>query len=189
MITENYTMTLYEIINNFYTRAEVEEWFKQYELSDYLNDEQIAYLYGNYYSSESELNYVRNAKISMKEFIKFDSEEFTSDYNNKGNAITNSRRNKMINFVNGLNLSLAQKAMLIKTEYSSYDRYDSQIFNYVNGLQDTAYNKMVLLKKAGFDDYDNDIIEHVNSQNISKAEKEKILKEMGFKVRNGRVYS
>lgn len=41
MLTENYTMTLYEIINNFYTRAEVEEWFKQYELSDYLNEEQI----------------------------------------------------------------------------------------------------------------------------------------------------
>lgn len=41
MITENYTMTLYEIINNFYTRAEVEEWFKQYELSDYLTEDQI----------------------------------------------------------------------------------------------------------------------------------------------------
>lgn len=41
MITENYTMTLYEIINNFYTRSEVESWFKQYELSDYLTDDQI----------------------------------------------------------------------------------------------------------------------------------------------------
>ena len=47
MITENYTMTLYEIINNFYTRAEVEEWFKQYELSDYLNDEQIQTILDN----------------------------------------------------------------------------------------------------------------------------------------------
>ena len=34
-------MTLYEIINNFYTRAEVESWFKDYELSDYLTEEQI----------------------------------------------------------------------------------------------------------------------------------------------------
>ena len=47
MITENYTMTLYEIINNFYTRAEVEEWFKQYELSDYLNSEQIQTILDN----------------------------------------------------------------------------------------------------------------------------------------------
>lgn len=41
MITENYTMTLYEIINNFYTRAEVEAWFKEYELSDFLTQDQI----------------------------------------------------------------------------------------------------------------------------------------------------
>ena len=39
--SENYTMSLYEIINNFFTREEVEEWFKNYELSDYLTDEQI----------------------------------------------------------------------------------------------------------------------------------------------------
>ena len=41
MITENYTLTLYEIINNFYTREEVESWFKDYELSDYLTEKQI----------------------------------------------------------------------------------------------------------------------------------------------------
>jgi len=41
MITENYTMTLYEIINNFYTRAEVEGWFKDYQLSDFLTQDQI----------------------------------------------------------------------------------------------------------------------------------------------------
>ena len=41
MITENYTMTLYEIINNFFTRSEVEGWFKDYELTDFLTTEQI----------------------------------------------------------------------------------------------------------------------------------------------------
>ena len=41
MITNNYTMTLYEIINNFFTREEVESWFKDYQLSDYLTDDQI----------------------------------------------------------------------------------------------------------------------------------------------------
>lgn len=41
MITENYTMTLYEIINNFYTKDEVESWFKDYQLSDFLTEDQI----------------------------------------------------------------------------------------------------------------------------------------------------
>ena len=41
MLTENYTMTLYEIINNFYSRSEVEAWFKDYQLSDFLTEDQI----------------------------------------------------------------------------------------------------------------------------------------------------
>lgn len=47
MIVNNYTMTLYEIINNFYTRSEVEGWFKDYELSDYLTTEQIQTITNN----------------------------------------------------------------------------------------------------------------------------------------------
>jgi len=47
MIVNNYTMTLYEIINNFYTRQEVEGWFKDYELSDYLTTEQIQTITNN----------------------------------------------------------------------------------------------------------------------------------------------
>ena len=42
MLLQNYTMNLYEIINNFYTREEVEAWFKDYELEDFLTEEQIA---------------------------------------------------------------------------------------------------------------------------------------------------
>lgn len=37
----NYTMSIYEIINNFFTRQEVESWFSSYELSDYLTPKQI----------------------------------------------------------------------------------------------------------------------------------------------------
>lgn len=47
MITNNYTMTLYEIINNFYTRQEVEGWFKDYELTDFLTDDQIETITNN----------------------------------------------------------------------------------------------------------------------------------------------
>ena len=41
MINDHYTMNLYTIINNFFTRQEVEGWFKDYELTDYLTPEQI----------------------------------------------------------------------------------------------------------------------------------------------------
>ena len=62
-------------------------------------------------------------------------------------------------YVNSLNLTIPQKAMLIKMNYSSYTNYDSQIINYIN------------------------------SQEISIDEKTEILEELGFKVRNGKVYT
>lgn len=38
----SYTLQLREIIGNFYSRSDVEGWFSDYELSDYLTEEQIA---------------------------------------------------------------------------------------------------------------------------------------------------
>ena len=58
-----------------------------------------------------------------------------------------------------LNLTIPQKAMLIKMNYSSYNDYNNQIINYIN------------------------------SQKLSMSEKQEILEQLGFKVRNGRVYT
>ena len=124
-----------------------------------LNDEQHAFLYGSYYSSEEVLNNLIKANIPIKEFIKFNSQTFESDYYDNGKTVSNSRKKKVINYINSLNLSVAQKAILIKMEYSSYNSYNSQIVNYINKM-----------------DY-------------SKYEKEEILENFGFKIRNGKVYS
>ncbi len=77
----------------------------------------------------------------------------------KQNNNSNSRKIAIIKYINSLDLSVPQKAMLIKMNYSSYNSYNNQIINYVN------------------------------NQNISLDEKKEILEELGFKVRNGKVYS
>lgn len=165
------------------------ESIKNYLVNSSLNDEQLAYMYGNYYSSPELLNSLVAAKIPMKEFIKYNSQEFTSDYNSNGEAISNSRKNKVISYINNLNLSIPQKAILIRLEYSSFDNYDKQIVNYINNMNYSQYEKASLLKQFGFDDYDSYLINYVNNMNISKDEKTAILKEMGFTIRNGKVYS
>ncbi len=154
-----------------------------------LNDEQLAYLYEKYYSSEEALKNVMDAKIPVKDFIRFNSQEFTTDYYSNGTAVPNSRKNKVINYVNSLNLSIPQKAMLIKMEYSSYDRYDSQIINYINNMNYTKFEKASILKQFGINSYDTYIINHIKSLNITLQEKTEMLEELGFTVRNGRVYS
>lgn len=154
-----------------------------------LDNKQLAFLYGSYYSSEETLNSLLDANVPIKEFIKFNSQEFTTDYYSNGKAVSNSRRNKVIKYVNSLNLSVAQKAILIKMEYSSYDKYDKQIVNYINNMNYSKFEKASLLKSFGFDNYDKYLIQYVNNMKISKTEKEDLLTEMGFTIRNGRVYS
>ena len=154
-----------------------------------LNDEQLAYLYEKYYSSEEALKNVMDAKIPVKDFIRFNSQEFTTDYYSNGTAVPNSRKNKIINYVNSLNLSIPQKAMLIKMEYSSYDRYDNQIINYINNMNYTKFEKASLLKQFGINNYDDYIINYINSLNITLQKKTEMLEDLGFTVRNGRVYS
>lgn len=159
-----------------------------YLINSNLKDNQIAVLYGKYYSDETLLNCLYTNNIPIKEFIKFNSQEFTTDYYDNGKVITNSRKNKVIKYVNSLNLSIPQKAILIKMEYSSYDKYDKQIVNYVNSKNIDFLDKAYILKKTGFTYFNKQIINYVNNMNLSKEEKTDMLEELGFTIRNGRVY-
>lgn len=185
-------------ISDYYTfKASIDDTNKDtkktsitnYLINSNLNNQQLASLYCSYYSSEETLNSLIKANIPIKEFIKFNSQYFESNYYANGKAVPNSRKNKVIKYINSLNLSILQKALLIKMEYSSYKKYDKQIAEYVNSMNISFLDKASILKKAGFTSYDKQIINYVNKMNISKSEKEEILEEMGFTIRNGRVYS
>lgn len=87
-----------------------------------------------------------------------------------------------------MNLSIPQKAYLIKSQYSSYDDYNEEIINYINNQNLTKYDKAVMLKNIGFDDYNEYIVNEINSRNISTKEKIEILEDLGFRIIDGRVY-
>ena len=154
-----------------------------------LEDNQIGALYRNYYSSDKTINAMLTMRIPMKQFIKFDLADIQGKYNSAtGRTINGSKRNATIEYVNTLNLSKAQKAILIKNAYNTYDRYNNDIIRYVNTLNETANDKKVLLKTIGFDNYDRDVVRYIKSQGLSQEETEKKLKDLGFTIRDGRVY-
>ena len=124
-----------------------------------MSDDKLAYIYGKYYSNEETLDIIQNAGISIKEFIKYNSQDIESDYYANGKAVPNSKKKKTIAYINSLNLSAIQKAMLIRMEYSSFTSYDKQI------------------------------IQYINNRSLNIEDKKEILTSLGFKIRNGRVYS
>lgn len=120
----------------------------------------------NYYLNKEEVDY------SLKYPSQYKYMTSITDYNTykkykdnidnirkKAKALpAQKRKAKVINYVNGLDLNTAQKAMIIKNWYKGFDDYNSQIINYVNSLE------------------------------LTKNEKQSVLKEMGFKIKGGRIY-
>lgn len=183
-------------ISDYYTfKNSIDNNNKKKSISSYLinsnlSEEQISNLYGNYYSSEEKLNNLLTMDIPIKEYIKLNSEDINSNYSNKtGKTISGSKKKKVMEYVNSLNLNIAQKAILIKMQYKTFKNYDKQIGDYINKLDISLNEKKILLKSVGFDNYNRDIIDYINSQSLSIKDKEKKLKNLGFTIRNGRVYS
>ena len=162
-----------------------------------VSDEQKTLLYENItlsdFSDESKyLNYktAKQLGVDINSWLNYSSQEFKSDIAPTGKTISGSKKNKLISFVNSLNLSIPQKASLIKMSYSSYDNYDNQIMSEVNSLNISFMDKAKMVKTLGFDEYDKSIINYVDKNYLSMSEKTSALNDLGFNVYTykGRMY-
>lgn len=156
--------------------------------------------YDNYGSYE-EFNYAMKNPVEYKQInmitdysnyqkIQKELSKIKSDIDKNGNAISGSRKKKVISYINSLNLSIAQKAMLIKQEYPSFTKYDKQIFNYINGQDLTFIEKARTMKSLGFTQFDKQIIAYVKKHYPKATMQIDVLKDLGFKVYefNGKTY-
>ena len=88
-----------------------------------------------------------NTGISVDDYLVYTTKEFKADYNYKGNAISGSRKNKVVSYVNSLEMSIPQKAILIKsTNTFKFNDYNNDIVSYVSDL-DLEYKEKVKLLK------------------------------------------
>ena len=77
--------------------------------------------------------------------------DIKADKDSEGNSISGSRKNKVIDYINGLDADYYEKIILYKSEYTSDDTYNSEIIEYLNSREDISYSDMVtILKKLGF---------------------------------------
>ena len=170
---------------------------ERYLYNSNFSNEQKTLLYENItlsdFSDESKyLNYktAKQLGVDINSWLNYSSQEFKSDIAPTGKTISGSKKNKLISFVNSLNLSIPQKASLIKMSYSSYDNYDNQIMSEVNSLNISFMDKAKMVKTLGFDEYDKSIINYVDKNYLSMSEKTSALKDLGFTVYTykGRMY-
>jgi hypothetical protein len=74
-----------------------------------------------------------------------------ADKDENGKSISGSRKVKVFDYINNLDLSFEQKVMLAKMYYPSYDEYNYEIIDYLNNRDDISYEQMVsILTELGF---------------------------------------
>ena len=77
--------------------------------------------------------------------------DLKADKDENGKSITGSRKEKVIDYLNNLDLDYGAKLILFKSEYEADDTYNMEIIEYLNSRNDISYKQMEsILKELGF---------------------------------------
>jgi hypothetical protein len=167
------------MINNIVDRKEAVDLSNYDDFSDYeefdfatKNAEKYEYLqsinvsYKEYNKSEEsreaynwafeypEKYYVAKAVTDdLVTYRKYASElyEIKADKDENGKTINGSRKEKVINYINGLDADYGAKLILLKKEYTSDNDYNNEIIEYLNSRNDISYEEeVIILRELGF---------------------------------------
>ena len=74
-----------------------------------------------------------------------------ADKDENGKSINGSRKDKVFDYINSLNIDYGAKLILWKSEYNADDNYNAEIVEYLNSRDDISYDDMKsILEELGF---------------------------------------
>jgi hypothetical protein len=77
--------------------------------------------------------------------------DIKADKDESGKSISGSRKEKVADYINGLDAEYGEKIILFKSEYNADDTYNMEIIEYLNSRDDISYKDMeTILKELGF---------------------------------------
>ena len=77
--------------------------------------------------------------------------DIKADKDEDGKSISGSRKEKVIEYINNLEIDYYEKLILFKNEYNADDSYNYEIIEYLNSREDISYKEMEsILKELGF---------------------------------------
>jgi hypothetical protein len=114
------------------------------DMSDYTTYEEFDFAYknpGKYQAMKAIANNYKDYQTYITGI-----EEVRDKYSQNKGYSTEQRKAKVVSYVNSLNLTIPQKAMLLRQYYSSYKRYNKEIVNYVSSLNIEYQEKVEILQ-------------------------------------------
>ena len=85
-----------------------------------------------------------------REYYK-DMVAFKADKDANGKSISGTKKAKVIDYINSLDIEYGAKLVLLKSQYEAEDKYNKEIFEYIKGKSNlTLEEKKSILKTLGF---------------------------------------
>ena len=88
----------------------------------------------------------------IKDYRKWQKEinKIEADKDENGNSINGSRKEKVLEYINSLDVEQGVKHVLFKCEYPKDDSYDTEIIEYINSREDLDQeDKLIVLERLG----------------------------------------
>ena len=96
------------------------------------------------------------SKSISKDLVKYktytaDISKFRADTDRYGKTIRDSKKKKVLNYINGLDAEYGEKLILYKSIYYGDDTHNYEIIDYLNNRDDITFDEMnTILKELGF---------------------------------------
>ena len=109
-------------------------------------------------SDDSLYKTIKSTNIDINEYLKYKTQEFTSDKvddgTEKGKSVSGSKKTKVYDYVNKMNITGKQRLVLLGTQYKLTDSERAILANYIKDLGITKNEKLDMYKKLqGFTVY------------------------------------
>jgi hypothetical protein len=93
---------------------------------------------------------VTNDVWEYREWYK-DMVAFKADKDKNGKSISGTKKRKVIDYINSLDIDYGAKLVLMKSQYESIDDYNEEIFEYIRDKRDLTFEeKLSILKTLGY---------------------------------------
>ena len=155
-VSDNYKNIMLKLMdtgsNNPETVDRLEKLSTEQQFIDYYSLSHHDYTIVNKISREDYDIATRYYNLNSGDFTKYAEalSNIKSDYDKNGNIIANSKKNKIMQYINSLPLSAIQKIYLFHMAGYSVKSYRNQLYNYVNSLDISASEKQRIWADLGF---------------------------------------
>ena len=144
----------YKVKNDIYTtKKENDGNDKPLVMQDIINSNLTPDAKVNLYTSNYKDDLIQplvDSGMDVDSYLTYKSQNFTADKDSNGKSISGSKKQKVFDYINSMDVPYEQKLILAKSEYNSFNDNNAEIIEYIENTGMSYDERIELYKALGF---------------------------------------